>query len=56
MEEIYKCSICGSEELSFKAWVDKNFKFEGLVEDNQAWCQECGDMLPYSILKSEQIK
>ena len=40
------CSECGSEDLEFKAWVDKHQKFVDHVDDgvgNNAWCRKCED-------------
>ena len=44
------CGKCGSEELSFKVWIDKNFQINGMdfiTPDTDTWCEDCGELVRY---------
>ena len=44
------CSKCGSEELSFKVWIDKNFQINSMdfiTSDTDTWCEDCGELVRY---------
>ena len=44
------CAKCGSEELSFKVWIDKNFQINGMdfiTPDTDTWCEDCGELVRY---------
>ena len=41
------CPECGSDDLEFKAWVDKNKEFVEFVDDGvrpTAYCRPCGEI------------
>ena len=43
-------SKCGSEELSFKVWIDKNFQINSMdfiTSDTDTWCEDCGELVRY---------
>ena len=44
------CAKCGSEELSFKVWIDKNFQINAMdfiTSDTDTWCEDCRDLVRY---------
>jgi len=44
------CAKCGSEELSFKVWVDKDFQINArdfITSDTDTWCEDCRDLVRY---------
>ena len=44
------CSKCGSEELSFKVWINKDFQIEAsdfITSDTDTWCEDCGELVRY---------
>ena len=44
------CGKCGSEELSFKVWIDKDFQINAMdfiTSDTDTWCEDCGDLVRY---------
>ena len=44
------CAKCGSEELSFKVWIDKNFQINSMdfiTSDTDTWCEDCGELVRY---------
>ena len=53
-QDIIVCDACGSEDVTEKIWVDVNsyitidgqtyYKYNGCVDDNQYWCENCYDM------------
>jgi len=44
------CGKCGSKNLSFKVWIDKDFQIEGMdfiTPDTDTWCADCGELVRY---------
>jgi len=44
------CAKCGSEELSFKVWIDKHFQIQAsdfITSDTDTWCEDCRDLVRY---------
>ena len=44
------CGKCGSEELSFKVWIDKDFQINAMdfiTSDTDTWCEDCGELVRY---------
>ena len=44
------CGKCGSEELSFKVWIDKDFQINAMdfiTSDRDTWCEDCGELVRY---------
>mgnify|MGYP003141378405 FL=1 len=41
-----KCPDCGTEDLEFRAWVDKYQNFSEWDEnDKEAWCTKCEEFV-----------
>ena len=44
------CAKCGSEELSFKVWINKDFQIKAsdfITSDTDTWCEDCRDLVRY---------
>ena len=44
------CAKCGSEELSFKVWINKHFQIQAsdfITSDTDTWCEDCRDLVRY---------
>ena len=42
------CSKCGSKNLSFKVWIDKDFQINAMdfiTSDTDTWCADCGQLV-----------
>ena len=44
------CAKCGSKNLSFKVWIDKDFQIEGMdfiTPDTVTYCADCVELVSY---------